>query len=285
MYIQCFIKKADGSPVFVDYEGVRYIFQRNEFGHAVCFVGNQGHVRRLMKMGPACYQDYTAPEEATQASLLGGAPVPLGGQQKRASTNPLPQGLSVDDALTQPPGDINAPPPIQARTAPVTAISPNQVRSIPDFELSPAEQAKIMADRAATATAMAGEPDTEAKKAQTDDDKPEEEKAEKPDTTEAEEVATEKAAADAAIGAGQGTPEDVTWADEAVEAKVKEFKFLPKANFKTFVDNNREQVKGWPEAVKAEMAKKLTNLFPDKDPEIEGLNLDDYNRSGSPGNS
>lgn len=111
MYIQCFIEKVDGSPVFVDYEGVRYIFQKNEFGDHVCFVGNQAHQRRLLKMGPVNYIEYQAPEEANQTSVLGSAPIPLGGKQKQAPPPPLPlpDNLTVDDSLSQPPGDINNP--------------------------------------------------------------------------------------------------------------------------------------------------------------------------------
>lgn len=238
MYIQCFIKKADGSPVFVDYEGVRYIFQHNQFGDAVCFVGNQMHVRRMLKMGPACYIEYKPPEEAALGTLLGAAPIPLGGAQKRERTNPLPDGLSVDDSLTQQPGDVS---------------DPNRVKAVSTFQLTPAEQAKIEADRAATIAG--GQPGPDPKEVK-----------EGPETTTTE--ATPEASA-------------VDWADEAKTAKIKEFKFLPKDTFKTFVDKNREIVPGWPEDVKKALAKKLVNLFPDDDPDIEGFDVNDYYGRGA----
>jgi hypothetical protein len=102
MWIQCFITKFDGSDVFVDFEGVRYIFTKNAIGNAVCFVGNGAHVRRLLKMGPGAYAEYVVPKEL-QSGQPGAEPVPLGGKPERRdpeAREPLPDALSVDEALT-----------------------------------------------------------------------------------------------------------------------------------------------------------------------------------------
>jgi hypothetical protein len=104
MFIQCFIKKYDNSDVFVDFEGVRYIFTRNALGDAVCFVGNQGHQRRLLMMGPGAYNEYPQKKIAElQNQQAGGAPIPLGKHQEARrepeAKEPLPDNMTVDEAL------------------------------------------------------------------------------------------------------------------------------------------------------------------------------------------
>lgn len=206
MFIQCFIEKADGSDVFVDFEGVRYVFTKNAVGDAVCFVGNQAHVRRLLKMGAGAYDEYLPPDELGASDQPGASPQPLGGRQTRPDpgpNDPLPDGRTVDEGLSEGgDGDVDNPQ-------------------------------------------MAGK---------------------------------EADPADA-------PPVEVSWAPQAVDTKIKEFKFLGKDEFKNFVDANAERIMGWPQEVRCELAKKLNKNFPDHDPGIEGFNIDDYLGSGNPGST
>lgn len=218
MFIQCFITKFDGSDVFVDFEGVRYVFSRNVLGDAVCFVGNGAHQRRLLKMGPAAYDAYPQERiERLQADqMAGAAPVPLGGKQERRvpeADEPLPDGLTVDDALVQ----------------------GGQVESAPPAE-TPEEKAQdALNETAAEGVAKAAAADKEAEE-----------------------------------------PAEVEWHPEAVKTKINEFQGLNKANFKSFVDGNSEQIPGWPKAVRTALAKKLNKNFPGEDPGIEGFVINDY---------
>ena len=116
MFIQCFIKKFDGSDVFVDFEGVRYIFTPNAIGDAVCFVGNQTHANRLFRMGEATYIQYPQDRLAQlQNQQPGAAPVLLGGAPQRRqpeAQEPLPDNLSVDDSLVEG-GQVEVAPPAE----------------------------------------------------------------------------------------------------------------------------------------------------------------------------
>lgn len=130
MLIQCFIEKADGSPVFVDFEGVRYVFQKNQFGDAVAFVSNQRHIERLKMMGSACYKDYEPPEPLDPAGNIfevGSRPIPLGNVQRQRPEvrEPLPDNLSVDEALGTP--DERDPAGPLASTVEVAETTPEQI--------------------------------------------------------------------------------------------------------------------------------------------------------------
>lgn len=187
MFIECLIKKWDESDVFVDFEGVRYIFTKNALGHAVCYVGNQLHARRLLAMGDTSYREYTPPEGFGQVHQVGATPVHIGQNQPgRPPTpnEPLPDAMTVDQSLT--------------------------------------------------------------------------------DGGQVEKETTDPA------------PSEVTWADEAIETKIKEFKFLAPDNFKAYIDDNRGNIMGWPVEVRSAIAKKLDKNFPDLDPDIEGFKIDDY---------
>jgi hypothetical protein len=78
---------------------------------------------------------------------------------------------------------------------------------------------------------------------------------------------------------------DVDWNLDKKVAKVKEFKFLKAEPFKEFIEENRGQVMKWPIDVRKEIAKKLEKLLPEEDPGIEGFNIDDYIRGGTPGDT
>lgn len=190
MYIQCFIKKSDGSAVFVDFEGIRYIFAKNQVDDAVCFVGNQGHQRRLLAMGPSSYAEYIPPDVKDSSFQPGAQGVPLGTAQRQPpkKDEPLPDAITVDEGL-----------------------------------------------------ALA-------------------------DETDSAEVAL---------------PVEVEWAQEAIDQKIKEFRYLDTENFKSFVEANRDRIMGWPIVVRAEVAKKLSKKLPDLDPGIEGFAIDDYIGSGN----
>lgn len=132
MFIQCFIQKIDSSDVFVDFEGVRYIFTRNAIGDAVCFVGNQQHARRLLMMGKLSYIEYPQDKLAQlQNEQPGGAPVVLGGAPKRRqpeAKEPLPDNLSVDDALAQ--GGQVESAPVESAPVESAALNPTAAEGV-----------------------------------------------------------------------------------------------------------------------------------------------------------
>ena len=244
MFIQCFITKFDSSDVFVDFEGVRYIFSRNAVGDAVCFVGNQGHVRRLLSMGPASYDEYIPPDELGQNAQPGAAPVPLGKHQERRepeAREPLPDNPSVDDALAQG-GTVETAPPATEQEKAQDTLNETAAEGV-----EKAKAAEAAADKKNAKTDPAGQDGKELDKAKV-------------------------------IGASgrPGTPTEVEWQPEAVATKIKEFQGLNKPNFKSFVDANSERIMGWPKAVRAAVAKKLDKNFPNQDPGIEGFVINDY---------
>ncbi len=195
MYIKTFIEKHDGSPVFVDFEGVRYIFQKNQWGDAVSFVGNQRHQARLLAMGEGSYIEYQPPEDAEGdvGAIIGAKPVVLGpdATAKELPREPLPDGQSVDEALTE--GE----------------------------------------DRALG-----------------------------PEPTEDEEGL-----------------EDIKWAPNLVDNKIREFKNLNDVNFIEYLSKNKDRIMNWPIVVRKEIAAKIKRKLPAYDPEkegIEGFVIDDY---------
>lgn len=187
MFIECLIERADDSDTFVDFEQVRYRFSKNQAGDRVCFVGSEGHRRRLLAMGTNSYREY------------------------------------------HPPSDLQGP--IGATAEPMTR--------------------QILR-----------------KKSQ---------EAQKKDERDALEALTAQPDEPALV--------DFDWILDEKVAKVKEFKFLGEDKFRAFVDENRENVMQWPIDVRRELAKKLENLMPEEDPDIEGFVIDDYLRSGSTGDS
>jgi hypothetical protein len=249
MYIRTFIKKIDGSPVFVDFEGARYIFQKNQHGHDVCFVGNQGHARRLLKMGEETYIPYSDPssmsgpvQDMPPAHGTAGAVQQLGGVHSRTEPivhEPLPDNPSVDEALTS--GDQPEPEEVFEDLP-----EPKHVKALDPPQAVPVGSGQPAADIPLASTLTAEQQD--------------------------------------AINA-EAEPSEVTWVDEAVEAKVKEFKFLQVEPFKQFLDDNRDRIPGWPVSVKSEIARKMAAKIPDHDPGIEGFNPNDYLGEGSPGDS
>lgn len=152
MFIQCFIQKIDGSDVFVDFEGVRYIFTRNAIGDAVCFVGNQAHAKRLLMMGELTYIEYPQErlEMLQQHQQPGGAPVVLGGAPRRRepeAKEPLPDNLSVDDALAQG-GQVESAP---VESAPVESgpLNPTAAEGVAkaEAELKEKEALEALAEK------------------------------------------------------------------------------------------------------------------------------------------
>ena len=74
MYIKCLIERANDEDTFVDFEQVRYRFNKNKAGHRVCFVGSEAHQRRLIIGGG--YVAYDNPENL-EAQHQGNAPEPM----------------------------------------------------------------------------------------------------------------------------------------------------------------------------------------------------------------
>jgi len=253
MFIQCFIEKADGSDVFVDFEGVRYIFPRNTLGDAVCFVGNQAHARRLLAMGPGSYEEYIPPDDVDISFQPGATAVPLGGTNRLRrdpeADEPLADGLTVDEALTEG-GQVESAPP-ETETDKNSDGTPNLAPESSNAEGS-------------AGGAPIGDPVIPADQVTPIDDLSE----------------TEKAQAEADKQAALA-PVEVQWAPEAVATKIKEFKFLDKDSFKVFVHNNADRIIGWPKEVRGEVAKKLNKNFPGLDPGIEGFVINDYLGSGN----
>lgn len=65
-------------------------------------------------------------------------------------------------------------------------------------------------------------------------------------------------------------------AEKRITELINSFKTLSKKRFETWLENNRDQIGMMPIDVKAELAKKIMKVFPGLDPEIEGLNLEQY---------
>ena len=65
-------------------------------------------------------------------------------------------------------------------------------------------------------------------------------------------------------------------AEKRITELINSFKTLSKKRFETWIENNRDQIGMMPIDVKAEIAKKIMKVFPGLDPEIEGLNLEQY---------
>jgi hypothetical protein len=89
MFIECLIKRSDGSETFVDFEQVRYRFTKNAAGDHVCFVGGQGHQNRLLGMGNGTYRPYKPPKDLQGPQ--GGNPESMvfGSKKKRPPLKPV----------------------------------------------------------------------------------------------------------------------------------------------------------------------------------------------------
>jgi len=65
-------------------------------------------------------------------------------------------------------------------------------------------------------------------------------------------------------------------AETRITELINSFRTLSKKRFESWIENNRDQIGMMPIDVKAALAKKIFKVFPGKDPEIEGLNLEQY---------
>jgi len=94
MFIECLIKRSDGSDTFVDFEQVRYRFTKNANGDHVCFVGGQGHQKRLLGMGTGTYRPYKPPKDLKGPQ--GGNPEAMVFGHKKKKPPPKPAILEQD---------------------------------------------------------------------------------------------------------------------------------------------------------------------------------------------
>ena len=179
MFIECLIKRSDESDTFVDFEQVRYRFTKNANGDHVCFVGSQGHQRRLLGMGTGTYREYKPPKNLQ--GPVGGNPESMvfGAKKKKP---PAPKTIEEDLLPDNPPGVSEKP------------------AGLVDYD----------------------------------------------------------------------------WDLNEKIQKVNSFKRLGPDQFKAFIDKNRDSLMRWPVDVRREVAKKINNLLPQLDPDIEGFNIDDY---------
>jgi len=65
-------------------------------------------------------------------------------------------------------------------------------------------------------------------------------------------------------------------AETRITEIINSFRTLSKKRFESWLENNRDQIKMMPIDVKAALAKKIIKTWPGKDPEIDGLNLEQY---------
>lgn len=65
-------------------------------------------------------------------------------------------------------------------------------------------------------------------------------------------------------------------AETRIRELIQSFKTLSKKRFESWIENNRDQVAAMPADVKVELAKKINKYWPDKDPDIPGLDLEKY---------
>jgi len=68
-------------------------------------------------------------------------------------------------------------------------------------------------------------------------------------------------------------------AETRIREIINSFRTLSKKRFESWLENNRDQIKMMPIDVKAALAKKIIKTWPGKDPEIDGLNLEQYANS------
>jgi hypothetical protein len=65
-------------------------------------------------------------------------------------------------------------------------------------------------------------------------------------------------------------------AETRITELINSFRTLSKKRFESWIENNRDQIGMMPIDVKAALAKKVMKAFPGLDPEIPGLNLEQY---------
>jgi len=102
---------------------------------------------------------------------------------------------------------------------------------------------------------------------------------------EAEKPNDQEKAIEAALAADEPKLIDFDWTLDEKVAKVKEFKYLSAEAFKSFVDENHQEVMTWPIDVRREVAKKLEHMMPEEDPATAGFIIDDYLRERSSGDT
>lgn len=85
-------------------------------------------------------------------------------------------------------------------------------------------------------------------------------------------------------GQREEMPPDVTHsaaaglAETRIAEIIKSFKTLGKDRFESWLEANHDQIAAMPPDVKIELAKKIKKNWPDKDPEIPGLDLEKYGK-------
>jgi hypothetical protein len=108
MFIECLIKRSDGSDTFVDFEQVRYRFTKNSNGDHVCFVGGQGHQQRLLSMGTGSYRPYKPPQDL-QGPQGGNPESMVFGNKQKKKPPPKPAILEQDVFEDTPPEESAKP--------------------------------------------------------------------------------------------------------------------------------------------------------------------------------